>query len=201
MRADYLLQYFGIGDAARRRCGEYSKGMKQKLALARSLIHDPSVLLLDEPTSAMDPESSRLVRDEIARLRSSQRTIIICTHNLAEAEALADSIAIIYRGRILLNGTLDELKRMVLGPVEYEATFACDFDAGVLDLPQGVTLAARSANSLRFRVEAPQAVNPILVHALTSRNAPLVSFQEVPRKLEQVYLKTMADAQGISYAS
>jgi ABC-2 type transport system ATP-binding protein len=200
-RSQYLLQYFGMAEAAQRRCGEYSKGMKQKLALARALIHDPSVLLLDEPTSAMDPESSRLVRDEIARLRSSQRTIIICTHNLAEAEALADSIAIIYRGRILLNGTLDELKRIVLGPVEYEAKFAQDFDAGNLDLPQGVTLAAKSANSLRFRIEAPQAVNPMLVHALTSRNAPLVSFQEVPRKLEQVYLKTMADAQGVAYAA
>ena len=149
----------------------------------------------------MDPESSRLVRDEIARLRSSQRTIIICTHNLAEAEALADSIAIIYRGKILLNGTLDELKRVVLGPVEYEAQFAQDFDAGELDLPHGVTLAARNGTSLRFRVEAPQTVNPILVHTLTSRNAPLVSFQEVPRKLEQVYLKTMADAQGMVYAS
>ena len=200
-RSDYLLQYFGIAEAAGRRCGEYSKGMKQKLALARALIHDPSVLLLDEPTSAMDPESSRLVRDEIARLRSSQRTIVMCTHNLAEAEALADSIAIIFRGRILLNGTLDELKRIVLGPVEYEAIFAHDFDAGHLDLPQGVTLSARSGNGLRFRVEAPQIVNPVLVHALTSRNAPLVSFQEVPRKLEQVYLKTMADAQGAAHAA
>jgi len=200
-RSDYLLQYFGLAEAARRRMGEYSKGMKQKLALARALIHDPSVLLLDEPTSAMDPESSRLVRDEIARLRSSQRTIIICTHNLAEAEALADSIAIIYRGKILLNGTLDELKRIVLGPVEYEAKFAQDFDAGELDLPHGVTLAARSATSLRFRIEAPQSVNPILVHALTMRNAPLVSFQEVPRKLEHVYLKTMADVQGAVYAA
>jgi len=200
-RSDYLLQYFGIAEAARRRCGEYSKGMKQKLALARALMHDPSVLLLDEPTSAMDPESSRLVRDEIARLRSSQRTIIICTHNLAEAEALADSIAIIYRGRILLNGTLDELKRAVLGPVEYEARFAHEFDPGDLHLPQGVTLASRSANSLRFQVDAPQMLNPLLVNELTSRNAPLVSFQEVPRKLEQVYLKTMADAQGVAYAA
>lgn len=199
-RSDYLLQYFGIAEAAKRRCGEYSKGMKQKLALARALMHDPAVLLLDEPTSAMDPESSRLVRDEIARLRSSQRTIIICTHNLAEAEALADSIAIIYRGKILLNGTLDELKRAVLGPVEYEAKFAHSFDAGELSLPHGVTLAARSADSLRFRVEAPQTVNPLLVHSLTARNAPLVSFQEVPRKLEQVYLKTMAEAQGVTYA-
>jgi ABC-2 type transport system ATP-binding protein len=175
--------------------------MKQKLALARSLMHDPSVLLLDEPTSAMDPESSRLVRDEIARLRSSQRTIIICTHNLSEAEALADSIAIIYRGKILLNGTLDELKRVVLGPVEYEAKFAHNFDVGDLNLPRGVTLASRSPDSIRFRVDAPQAVNPLLVSALTSRNAPLVSFQEVPRRLEQVYLKTMAEAQGLTYAA
>ncbi len=201
MRSDYLLEYFGLAQAAKRRTGEYSKGMKQKLALARALMHDPCVLLLDEPTSAMDPESSRLVRDEIARLRSSQRTIIICTHNLAEAESLANSIAIIFRGKILLNGTLEELKQHVLGPAEFEAKFAEDFDAGELDLPQGVTLASRSRTSLRFRIEAPQAVNPQIVHTLTSRNAPLVSFQEVPRSLEHVYLKTMAEAQGVAYAA
>lgn len=200
-RNRYLLEYFGLAEAARRRSGEYSKGMKQKLALARALIHDPSVLLLDEPTSAMDPESAQLVRNEIARLRSSKRTIIICTHNLAEAEALADTIAIIYRGKILLNGSLDELKRQVLGPVEYEAQFSEPFDAGELDLPVGVELASRTATSLRFRVDAPQVVNPKIVHALTSRQAPLVSFQEVSRKLEQVYLKTMADAQGVAYAA
>lgn len=200
-RSEYLLEYFGLADAARKRCGEYSKGMKQKLALARALIHDPSVLLLDEPTSAMDPESAQLVRNEIARLRSSKRTIVICTHNLAEAEALADQIAIIYRGRILLNGTLDELKQRVLGPVEYEARFAEPFDAGELRLPEGVEVAHRSATSVRFRVEAPLAVNPQIVQELTSRRAPLVSFQEVSRKLEQVYLKTMAEAQGVSYAA
>lgn len=200
-RNAYLLEYFGLAEAARRRSGEYSKGMKQKLALARALIHDPSVLLLDEPTSAMDPESAQLVRNEIARLRSSKRTIIICTHNLSEAEALADTIAIIYRGKILLNGSLENLKRQVLGPVEYEAQFSEPFDAGELNLPEGVELASRSATSLRFRVEAPLAVNPRIVHELTSRKAPLVSFQEVSRKLEQVYLKTMADAQGVSYAA
>ena len=200
-RSDYLLEYFGLTEAAHRRSGEYSKGMKQKLALARALMHDPTVLLLDEPTSAMDPESAQLVRNEISRLRSSQRTIIICTHNLGEAEALADKIAIIYRGKILLNGTLDELKQDVLGPIEYEVKFAEAFDAGDLELPPGVTLAARSGTSLRFKIEAPQVVNPKLVHMLTSRNAPLVSFQEVPRKLEQVYLKTMADAQGVTYAA
>jgi ABC-2 type transport system ATP-binding protein len=149
----------------------------------------------------MDPESAQLVRNEISRLKSSKRTIIICTHNLAEAESLADQIAIIYRGKILLNGTLEELKRAVLGPVEYEAKFAQNFDMGELELPPGAILASRSATSLRFRIEAPQEVNPKLVHALTSRNAQLVSFQEVPKKLEHVYLKTMADAQGVIYAA
>jgi len=199
-RSDYLMEYFGLADAAYRRSGEYSKGMKQKLALARALIHDPAVLLLDEPTSAMDPESAQLVRSEISRLKSSRRTIVICTHNLAEAEALADQIAIIYQGRILLNGTLEELKREVLGPVEYEARFADEFDVGDFDLPSGVVLVNRSRISLRFRVESPKDANPRLVHALTSRNVPLVSFQEVPKKLEHVYLKTMADAQGVVYA-
>jgi ABC-2 type transport system ATP-binding protein len=201
IRSAYLLEYFGLAEAARRRSGEYSKGMKQKLALARSLMHDPPVLLLDEPTSAMDPESARLVRDEIIRLRSSQRSIIICTHNLAEAEALSDRIAIIYRGKILLNGTLDELKREVLGPVEYEAIFANNFDTGGLQLPPGVTITSTNGTHLRFQVEAPQVANPALVKIFTAYNAPLVSLQEVPRRLEHVYLKTMAIAQGVSYAA
>jgi ABC-2 type transport system ATP-binding protein len=201
VRSAYLLEYFGLAEAARRRSGEYSKGMKQKLALARSLMHDPPVLLLDEPTSAMDPESARLVRDEIIRLRSSQRTIIICTHNLAEAESLADQIAIIYRGKILLNGTLDELKRDVLGPVEYEATFADEFDVSDLRLPPGITITSAKGTHLRFQVETPQISNPSLVRMLTCYNAPLVSLQEVPRRLEHVYLKTMADAQGVIYAA
>ncbi|HXF84484.1 MAG TPA: ABC transporter ATP-binding protein [Anaerolineales bacterium] len=200
-RSDQLLEYFGLEEVARRRSGEYSKGMKQKLALARALLHDPSVLLLDEPTSAMDPESAQLVRAEISRLRSSRRTIVICTHNLAEAEELADRVAIIYRGRILLQGTLDELKHQVLGPAEYEARFAEEFHLDGLRLPEGVTLISRSGTSLRFRVDAPQRTNPLLVRALMSMNAPLISFHEIPRKLEHVYLKTMAEAQGMAYAA
>jgi hypothetical protein len=93
------------------------------------------------------------------------------------------------------------LKRNVLGPVEYEAKFASEFEAGELDLPPGVNLVFQNATSLKFQIEEPQVVNPKLVHTLTSRNAPLVSFQEVPRKLENVYLKTMADAQGVIYAA
>jgi hypothetical protein len=89
----------------------------------------------------------------------------------------------------------------VLGPVEYEAKFAQEFDAGEFELPPGAVLASRSASSLRFRVDAPLDVNPKLVNVLASLNAPLLSFHEVPKKLEHVYLKTMADAQGVTYAA
>lgn len=195
-RINYLLNYFGLSEAAGKRVGEYSKGMRQKLALARALMHEPPVLLLDEPTSAMDPESARLVRDEISRLKSSQRTIIICTHNLAEAESLADIIAIIYRGRILLSGTLNELKSQILGPVEYEAQLSQPCHVDGLILPEGVTLSENNGSRLRFRVERPQESNPLLLNRLAEIGAPVVTLQEVSRSLEQVYLKVMADAQA-----
>ena len=149
-RSDYLLEYFGLAAAAKRRIGEYSKGMRQKLALARTLIHEPPVLLLDEPTSAMDPESARLVRDEIASLRSSQRAIVICTHNLVEAEALADQIAIIYQGKILLSGTLAELKNNVLGATEYEVTFSKDWRMDYSKLPKGIALEGSTVRSFGY---------------------------------------------------
>ena len=195
-RIKYLLDYFGLAEVERKRVGEYSKGMRQKLALARALMHEPPVLLLDEPTSAMDPESARLVRDEISRLKSSQRTIVICTHNLAEAEALADIIAIIYRGRILLSGTLDDLKQQILGPVEYEARLSHPWQFDGLALPEGVSLSEYSGSSLKFRVEQPQETNPVLLRMLAEVDAPVMTLQEVPRSLEQVYLKAMADVQA-----
>ncbi len=195
-RIQYLLDYFGLSEAMHKRVGEYSKGMRQKLALARALMHEPPVLLLDEPTSAMDPESSRLVRDEISRLRSSQRTIVICTHNLAEAEALADIIAIIYRGKILLSGTLEELKGKILGPVEFEAQLSQPWQVDGLHLPEGVILSGNNGSRLRFRVDRPHESNPVLLNRLAEIHAPVVTLQEVPRSLEQVYLKVMADVQA-----
>ena len=205
LRSDYLLDYFGLAQASMRRIGEYSKGMRQKLALARALMHEPPVLLLDEPTSAMDPESARLVRDEIARLKSSQRTIVICTHNLMEAEALADIIAIIYKGRILMSGTLAELKQKVMGVMEYEAKFSSPWNSDGLKIPHGATLLERNELSLRFQIENPHEINQLVLGELTSAHAPLVVFQEAPRTLEQVYLKVMADAQSmhgeVSHAS
>lgn len=198
-RSENLLEYFGLAEAAKRRVGEYSKGMRQKLALARAMMHDPGVLLLDEPTSAMDPESARLVRDEIARLKSSKRTIVICSHNLNEVEALADKIAIIYRGRILIQGTLDELGRKVLGAPEYKILFSEACDVNELKLPQGVELLEKTATSLKVRVEAPQEANPQILKELSVKSIPVMAFQEQTRTLEQVYLKVMADAKEGGY--
>ncbi len=195
-RSDHLLQYFGLTEAAHRRIGEYSKGMRQKLALARAMMHDPGVLLLDEPTSAMDPESARLVRDEIARLKSSKRTIVICSHNLTEVEILADQIAIIYRGRILLQGTLEDLKRNVLGAPEYEIKFSDVWDSSGLELPKDVDLLSRTATSLKVRVMRPQESNPQILRSLSAMSASVMAIQEEPRTLEQVYLKVMAEAKG-----
>ena len=195
-RSEHLLEYFGLTEAAHRRIGEYSKGMRQKLALARAMMHDPGVLLLDEPTSAMDPKSARLVRDEIARLKSSQRTIVICSHNLTEVELLADQIAIMYRGKILLQGTLEELKRNVLGASEYEIIFSEAWDSSGLELPKDVELVSRTATSLKVRVECPQESNPLILKALSEKSASVMAFQQEPRTLEQVYLKVMMEAKG-----
>jgi ABC-2 type transport system ATP-binding protein len=191
-RTDDLLEYFGLAYVAQRRSGEYSKGMRQKLALARALIHEPPVLLLDEPTSAMDPESAQLVRQEIARLKSSQRTIIICTHNLAEAEMLADKIAIIYHGRILLAGTLAELRENLLGPAEYEVKLSGRGLPNGLELPAGASLTDKAESSFRFTAENPRETNPHVLIQLIKANLSVVAIQEVPRTLETIYLKAMS---------
>ncbi len=195
-RSDYLLEYFGLQHAAKRRVGEYSKGMKQKLALARALIHEPPVLLLDEPTSAMDPESAQLVRNEIERLRSSKRTIVLCTHNLNEAESLADAVAIIYKGKVLEQGMLTELKDKVLGNPEFEVKFAKPWNGDALKPIDGVDITSRSETSLKVRVKRPQETNPILLSSLTLQGASIMALQESTRTLEQAYLKVMSDAQG-----
>jgi ABC-2 type transport system ATP-binding protein len=191
-RSSELLDYFGLAESAKRPMGQYSKGMRQKLALARTLLHEPPVLLLDEPTSAMDPESARLVRQAIAGLRSANRTIVICTHNLVEAEMLADHIAIIYRGRILMQGTVEELRRALLGPAEYEVRVRGGWQGRTLDLPQGVTLSSQSDFGPRFRVDDPMAANPELLKHIISSGVDVVSMQEVPHTLEEVYLAAMA---------
>src|SRR5215204_3959819 len=106
-RSLQLMERFDLLFALEKRLGDYSKGMKQKLALVRAMLHNPPVLLLDEPTSAMDPQSAKLVRDAVLELKRDDCTFMITTHNLTEAQLLADRIVIIRHGRIIANGTID----------------------------------------------------------------------------------------------
>lgn len=196
LRIRRLMEEFGLGGVLKKRLGEYSKGMRQKLALVRCMLHDPSVLLLDEPTSAMDPESARIVRDAIQSLRSSGRTILLCTHNLAEAEELADQVTMIRFGRVILSGSLEDVKNELLGPVEYEARLAHPFNGRVLSLPQGVEKREQGEDWLRFRVTDPRLTNPLLLRCLVDNQLDLISFQEVPRSLEKAFLNALGMAEG-----
>jgi len=155
------------------------------------MLHDPPVLLLDEPTSAMDPESARLVRDSIQELRSASRAIIICTHNLAEAEELADIIAIIRQGKIIASGAPGDLKRDLLGPVEYEVRFGAPLNGHPIPVAGGAELTGQGRDWIRFRTLRPEIANPQLLQRLLDQGLPVISINEIPRSLEQVYLQVM----------
>ncbi|HWG85871.1 MAG TPA: ABC transporter ATP-binding protein, partial [Deinococcales bacterium] len=114
-RADATLASLGLQERARDRAGTFSRGMKQRLALARAIVHDPPLLFLDEPTAALDPEAAKGVLDLIEHLaRDGKRTVVLCTHNLTEAERLCDRVAVISRGRAaLLQLEVDVLQRVL----------------------------------------------------------------------------------------
>ncbi|TAK14216.1 MAG: ABC transporter ATP-binding protein [Anaerolineae bacterium] len=191
-RTGALLDLFSLSEARGRKIGEFSKGMRQKLALARAMLHDPHVLLLDEPTSAMDPASARLVRDSIKELRSSERTVVICTHNLVEAEELADRIAIIRRGRIIARGTVSELKDQLLGPTIYEVEFVENVAGGKsLELPAEVTWKLNGAASIQYSSPDADRYNPIVLRQLLEQGFGVKTLREATRSLEQVYLQAV----------
>jgi ABC-2 type transport system ATP-binding protein len=198
-RAERMLEEFGLAPFKKRRIGQFSKGMQQKLALARTLLHEPPVLLLDEPTSAMDPESARLVRDAIQALRSSDRTIILCTHNLAEAEKLADKIAIIRYGRIVVQGTPQSLKQRLLGPVEYEVRLGSPQRLDDLRLPNDLKVHSAGDTWLRFRPSHPEEENALVLQSLLDQGLMVVSMEEVPRSLEQIYLQVMNEPEDVEF--
>lgn len=186
-----LFARFAMEGVADKRLGIYSKGMRQKVGIIRAMLHDPAVLLLDEPTSAMDPHSAKLVRDAIAELRQDRRSIILCTHNLAEAEALADRIAIINRGLIVAQGSAAQLKRDLLGAPTMEVKLDRPLN-GEIELLADVITAEQSADDvIRYRTADPAATNPRLVQRLTQLGLGVVSLQPLPQSLEDVYLSVV----------
>lgn len=188
-----LMEHFGLGDALDKRLGEYSKGMKQKLALVRAMLHDPLVLLLDEPTSAMDPQSAKLVRESIKELQREERTIAITTHNLAEAQSLADRIAVIRRGRIIANGTLRELSQRFVGHPLMELHFTEHLNGAASELGSMVQVVEQGDHWLRYRTPNPQVDNPHVIRRLTGLGLNIVTLSEVSQTLEDIYLQIVEE--------
>jgi ABC-2 type transport system ATP-binding protein len=205
-RIQTLVEQFQMASVLDRRLGEYSKGMRQKIALIRTLLHDPPILLFDEPTSAMDPQSARLVRNAVLQLRDSdRRAILICTHNLPEAEELSDRIAIIRRGAIQAQGTVQELKAQMLGPPLMEVCLGNGSNGhhgatapsgnGMQDaidlISRFVQIDEVVDHRIRYRAPEPTASNPLVLRALAHADIPVVTLSEVPQSLEHVYLQVM----------
>jgi ABC-2 type transport system ATP-binding protein len=190
-RAKQLLERFGMLEHADQRLGQYSKGMRQKIGLIRAMLHDPSVLLLDEPTSAMDPHSAKIVRDAITELRNEKRAIVVCTHNLSEAEQLADMIAIISRGRIITQGDPENLKRKLLGRRLFKLNLDQSIDGLKTEIEEIVHIEAHDGCWLSYRTDDPEITNPRLVRLLTERGLGIISLQEQSVSLEQVYLQVV----------
>jgi ABC-2 type transport system ATP-binding protein len=118
-RANALLAEFGIADRADDRVGGFSRGMKQRLSLARALVHDPDLLFLDEPTAGLDPSATQQLHQTVREMaRNRGRTVVLCTHNLVEAQALSDRVAVLGGGALLALGTPTELARRMAPRLE-----------------------------------------------------------------------------------
>ncbi len=192
-RAYDLMERFGLTFALDKRLGEYSKGMKQKLALVRSMLHNPPVLLLDEPTSAMDPQSARQVREAIVELQRDERTFLITTHNLTEAQSLADRIAIIRHGRIIANGSFAELARQFVGSPLMEMHINGYVNGLSQDLSDLVEVQECGEDWLRYRVADPRATNPALLRRVAGLGIEVITLAPVSQTLEDIYLQVVTE--------
>ena len=192
-RALTLMERFGLTFALDKRLGEYSKGMKQKLALVRAMLHNPPVLLLDEPTSAMDPQSARQVREAIVEMQRDERTFLITTHNLTEAESLADKIAIIRHGRIIANGSFEELARQFVGNPLMELRINGHVNGLSKDVSDMVEVQETGEDWLRYRVADPRATNPSLLKRVAGLGIEVITLAPLSQTLEDIYLQVVTE--------
>lgn len=201
-RVKQFLEYFELDERADDLAGTFSKGMKQRLALARALIHNPTLVFLDEPTAALDPEAALQVRDWIATIsRREGNTVVLCTHILTEAERLCDRVAVMGPGRLLAVGTLDELRRRVLPGlwlhVELWQPHELHLDA-LARLPGVLSLDANGPQPLRtLRVQiAEEAVVPQVAAAVIEQGGQLLRLQPEKISLEEVYFRLQNSQQN-----
>lgn len=184
-----LLTRFGLDGRAEDKVGGYSKGMKQRLALARALLHRPEILFLDEPTAGLDPMAAREVHDLIRQLRQAGRTIFLCSHNLIEAQRLCDRVAVLRQGQLVALGSVAELSARIGGGQELE------LEVHESDLAKAVELAGSTLSDSVVRQDrgfiliegAPRQMIPALLDNLISAGVRVYRVSPQEPSLEDIY--------------
>ncbi len=189
-----LLTMLGIWERREDSVGTFSKGTKQKIAIARALIHDPQVLFLDEPTANLDPEASKTVRDFILELKKEKRTIFINTHNLDEAERLCDRIAIL-KTKLIAVDSPKNLERSLYN--RKTIVHLVSVNSSVVTAVQrlnSVKNLRTSDNKLILDIDNPEKDNPDVVRTIVEAGGNIQYVTELRTSLEDVYLKLIREA-------
>jgi len=189
-RTEALLAEFGIADRANDRVGGFSRGMKQRLSLARALVHDPDLLFLDEPTAGLDPAATHQLHQTVRQMaRTRGRTVVLCTHNLVEAQALSDRVAVLGGGTLLALGTPAELARRMAPrlevSVEVDPARHADAEAVIARL-DGLSVSAERGGVLRVG-GIPRDRVPDLASRLVSSGIPLYRLEPHEPSLTDAY--------------
>jgi len=187
-----FLKMLGIWEKKDARAGSLSKGMKQKLALARALVHEPKILFMDEPTANLDPESAKTVRDFILELKKQGRTIFLNTHNLDEAQRVCDRIGIL-KTKLLSIGNPEQLRESLTGP-KTEIRLAQINEALVSELRKRIPNKIEVADDkLIIDVADPDKENPTIIAAIGSAGGLIQEVTQIVPTLEDVYLQIVKE--------
>lgn len=193
-QVEKYLRMLGLWDRRLEATGTFSKGMRQKLALARSLLHEPSVLFLDEPTAGLDPEASKLVRDFIRELQGEGRTIFLCTHNLEEADKLCDRIAV-FKTTLRVVEKPSALRQQLYGrQTVFHLVERADQARVLLEQLPAVQSAKVIDGRLLIATEDPDRENPKLIRALVEADFEIRFVGELRHSLEDIYLQLIGQA-------
>ena len=193
-QVEKYLRMLGLWERRYDEAGTFSKGMKQKLAIARALLHEPRLLFLDEPTSGLDPEAAHLVREFIADLRKEGRTIFLCTHNLDEADRLCDRIGV-FKTRLLALDTPKNLRMQLFGrKVVFHLRAADPALPETLSKLAYVHEARLIDDKLVVTLDDPEAHNPEIIRSLVNAGADIQFVGELRRSLEDAYLQLVRSA-------
>ncbi len=191
-KAKQLLATLGLSQRASSRVETFSTGMKKRVLLARALIHDPEVLFLDEPTSGLDPEASEQVLEIIRDLCSERKhTVLLCTHNLDEAQRLCDQIAVVKQGEILASGSVPELERRLWTGIQVVVELEERTTAAEQVLARASTEPALwDGTTAKIALPGRQAI-PGLVRSLVQTEARICAVHPQARTLREIYFKLM----------